>query len=521
MAEAVPPVLAARLDGERGDVPRQDRRPVLRVLREEDLLARHGHDARPDRVLGPQGLGRVDGRTDLGAGRDDDQIGRPLAPLGEDDVPAPHRLGPARVLERADRPPRAAHDRRRVDAVHRDLVRRRHLVRVGRAADVHVRHGPEALEHLDRLVGRAVLAEADGVVRHDVQDAEAGEGRAPHGAEGVPGELEEGRAERPEAAVGEHSVAYGRHGVLPDAEADHPSLRRGLLEVRRARDGAAVRAGEVGRAADELDGPGRDGVEARLGEFARGLGRVLPEDERREVVVDALGQLAVEPPGQLRGLVGVRLAVLSEGRVPLGHGPLALLGLPLVVSRDVVVDRELFGGIHPVQLRLDRLDLGVAERRAVRGGLALLGRRAVADVGPDLDERGPVRGAPGLVERRAQAVEPCGHVVDREDLPAVRLVAHLDVLREGEVGAAVDRDVVVVVQHHEVPEAQVAGQAARLAGDALLQAAVAADDVRLAVDDAREVGRVERGAQVLRRDGHADGVRDALPERPGADLHPC
>ncbi len=49
------------------------------------------------------------------------------------------------------------------------------------------------------LMGRPVLAEADGVVRHDVDDARLGQRRHAHGAAHVVCEDEEGRAVRDQA----------------------------------------------------------------------------------------------------------------------------------------------------------------------------------------------------------------------------------------------------------------------------------------------------------------------------------
>jgi hypothetical protein len=85
------------------------------------------------------------------------------------------------------------------------------------------------------------------------------------------------------------------------------------------------------------------------------------------------------------------------------------------------------------------------------------------------------------------------------------------------VGGAVDGDLVVVVQHDQLAEAEVAGEAARLARHALHQVAVGGDDVGAVVDDAQVVAVVARG-EVRLGERHADGGRDALPERPGRRL---
>ena len=58
---------------------------------------------------------------------------------------------------------------------------------------------------------------------------------------------------------------------------------------------------------------------------------------------------------------------------------------------------------------------------------------------------------------------------------------------------------------------------ARLVGDALFEASVAAQDVGIVVDDGEPVA-VEGGGEVRLRDRHADCVGDALPEGAGRRL---
>ena len=117
-------------------------------------------------------------------------------------------------------------------------------------------------------------------------------------------------------------------------------------------------------------------------------------------------------------------------------------------------------------------------------------------------------------ERGLERVAVVGDLAEVLDVPAVGLEALADVVAVGERGVAVDGDVVVVVDADQVAEAEVAGERRRLVADALHEAAVAGDDERVVVD---HVG-AEPGAQAPLGDGHADGVGEALAERPGRDL---
>jgi hypothetical protein len=77
--------------------------------------------------------------------------------------------------------------------------------------------------------------------------------------------------------------------------------------------------------------------------------------------------------------------------------------------------------------------------------------------------------------------------------------------------------VVVVVQHRQLAEAQVAGEARRLRGDALLEVAVRRDDVGPVVHDL-VVALVELAREAPLGDRHADRVREALAERASGGL---
>ena len=148
---------------------------VRGVLLVEPLERRRRHDAGVD-AFGGQRLAGGDGELDLGAGRDEDHVGRAARRVGEDvraldrEVGGGERVAGCRAV--------AALEHRDVLAGQRDAggtgVATEHLepddgrlVRVAGANDREVRDGAQGGELLDRLVGRAVLAERDGVVRPD------------------------------------------------------------------------------------------------------------------------------------------------------------------------------------------------------------------------------------------------------------------------------------------------------------------------------------------------------------------
>ena len=116
-------------------------------------------------------------------------------------------------------------------------------------------------EVLDRLVGRAVLAEADGVVGPDVGHGQLHDRRQPDRRAHVVGEDEERAAVHAGAAVQGDAVHHRAHGVLADAEVQHAAVRvagellGGVLgghERRLALGRRVVGLGQVGRAAPQL-----------------------------------------------------------------------------------------------------------------------------------------------------------------------------------------------------------------------------------------------------------------------------
>ena len=146
------------------------------------------------------------------------------------------------------------------------------------------------------------------------------------------------------------------------------------------------------------------------------------------------------------------------------------------------------------------------------GGVAL-GRGRIGDVRAKDDQRRPIGLGPSGLERGGDAGEIVA-VTHPDDVPAVALEPALHVLGEGERRVAVDRDVVVVVDHRQLAEPQMPGEGRRLAGDAFHQIAIARERPHPVVDDP-----VVRPVEVLRQDPlgdrHAHRVCHALAERPG------
>ncbi len=201
--------------------------------------------------------------------------------------------------------------------------------------------------------------------------------------------------------------------------------------------------------------------------------------------------------------------------------------LPLLAGRTAADSRgpvvlEHVVGHEPVLVRLepddllDRADLVrvLADRFAVRArGVGVL-RRRVTDVAAQHDDARALRLGHALADRPLERVEIVGDLTGLDDVPAVRLETQHRVVGERELGRAVDRDVVVVVDRDEPAQPEVAGERAGLVAHALLETAVAHDGEDVVVGDRRP----EPLPEVRLREREPDRVGDALAERTGGHL---
>ena len=310
---------------------------------------------------------------------------------------------------------------------------------------------------------------------------------------------------RAEEAVEAEAVEDGPHRVLADAIVE---VAAGVVVLRKVADAlhvVLVRAVQVGRAR-HVEGH-------RVGDRLQNLSAGDPRRDRlaglevRDGGID-VGRRAVDRVLQRLRLVRVGRLPRAEGLLPLAvladEGALVVGEVLVRLARDEpLVGREA----EALARRVGVLDARLAVRRARAGDLV----DALADDGLAHDQRRlAVVRLLGVAVRLGHRV----HVVavDGEHLPALRLEAHLHVLRLRVLGHLVQRHAVRVVHEDEVVELLVARERDRLVRHALLQAAVAAEHDDVVVDD-----RVLRGVQgrprELGRRGHADAVADALAER--------
>ena len=171
------------------------------------------------------------------------------------------------------------------------------------------------------------------------------------------------------------------------------------------------------------------------------------------------------------------------------------------------------GRVGPVELDARSCDLVLAERRTVRFFRTLLVRRAKADDGFAGDERGFV----ALLRFRNRRLDLRRVVaIDAASVPAGRLEALNLVDRGREARCAVDGDRVVIEQHDQLAQLEVARKVDGFVADAFHEAAIAHERISIVIGNRVAETRVHEALG----DCHADSGRDALAERTGRRLDP-
>ena len=394
--------------------------------------------------------------------------------------------------------------------------------RVGRAPDVQVRDQPQRRGMFHALVRGAVFAQADAVVREDMDHAPLHQRGHADGVAAVVAEGQEGAAVGNEAAVQRDAVHHRGHAELAHAVVDvAPAVGGAVLAEAQGRRGTGVgqvRSGQVGRAAQQLGQGLGEGFQHDLAGLARGHGfrlGVRGDDRVDHGLRKVLRQLAAHAPLQRVGQLGKLGAVGGEAGDPVAFGRFApRLVVPQCISR-FGHDKGL---AIPAERGARQRDFFDPQCFAMRLGRAGAVGRALADGGLADDQRRPGRRPARLGQGGIHRL----HVVavDRpDDVPAIGLETLRHVVHVPGLDGAVDADAVVVVQRHQLVQLPGPGQRADLVADAFHHAAVAQEDVGAMVHDGM-AGAVELGRQQLFGQRHADRVADALAQRAGGGFHP-
>jgi len=196
---AIPALPNAGFDRDpRGDIRRQHAVAVRLVLFVEQLPARQADDPRLH-ALGGEILPRFDAQRQFAAGADQDDVGAAVRRVQQDVATLSHarRRAALRPIQRGHVLP-GEDQRRGTISCRQDLaICFGDFVRVSRTKDQQAGDAAAGRQVFDRLVRRAVFAQADGIVRQHVQHALVHDGAQPHRRPHVIGEHKERAAVRP------------------------------------------------------------------------------------------------------------------------------------------------------------------------------------------------------------------------------------------------------------------------------------------------------------------------------------
>ena len=345
-----------RDDRQRG---RQHRVAIRLTLPIEPARARHRHDAHVE-SLRREVLLRLDRELQLGAGREQRRAG--VGGLVHDIAATPdqHQIGRmARPIRHALA--RQQQCRRSGALLDRGLPRAERLEHVGGAPDFQIRNQAQRGRVLDRLVCRAVLAEADRIMREHMNDALLHQRGHAQGIAAVVAEREKRAAVGNEAAMQAHAVHDRGHAELAYAVAK-VIARSITARVHAAFEVREVRCREIGGAAEHFRQPRREQIEHELRSLAGRDGAA----DRREFLRGAQHgvrvvrrQLAAHAALELGREQRESLAIARHALVPFGmHGCAARTRIP----RGAHVVRDQEWRMRPVERCAQRGTLRGPER---------------------------------------------------------------------------------------------------------------------------------------------------------------
>ena len=347
-----------------------------------------------------------------------------------------------------------------------------------------------------------ILAQPDAVMRQHMDGPGAHQrGQTQRGPQ-VIGEDQKSAGIGDDAAMQRHAVHRGCHAMLAHAPMD---IAPGIIARTHGRNAlhiGVVRAGEVGRTADHLGHRGHQrGQRLLAGDAGADLGFALGDGGavRIQGIRPALGQAAGH-----RALEFGLLRMAGEAFEPGTAGAAAPAAGFFPGGFDVLGDVE--GRVAPAHGRARAGDFLGPQGRAMAACRAGLFGCCETDDGAAGDQRrltASQRKAHGTQQRRgAVAIHPLHR-------PATGLEALQHVLGEGQFGAAINGNAVIIPQHAQLIEAVMAGQRGGLVRNPLLQVTIGGDDPGAVID--------QRFAEARRQmplgQGHAHGGGNALAQR--------
>ena len=216
------------------------------------------------------------------------------------------------------------------------------------------------------------------------------------------------------------------------------------------------------------------------------------------------------------GLVGICASPCSEQCVPGLLFPGIFLCNGGIVIIDILRNHE-GSGILPAQVLTERCHIFHAERLAVCACLPFLCRAAGADLRLDLDHgrTGGIRlGLLNGCENGSGIIS----VLYTKSLETKGFKTLLYGFAEGDIGPALDGNVIGIIKYDQLGQSQGSGQREGFVGNAFHHASVAAKYIGIMIHH-RMLRGIKYGCEVLLRHRHTDSHRHAGTQRAGGSFH--
>ena len=153
------------------------------------------------------------------------------------------------------------------------------------------------------------------------------------------------------------------------------------------------------------------------------------------------------------------------------------------------------------------------QRGPMHAGRARFGRCAIANHGTAADQAWPI-----IFTCRGNGVRHGLHVmpVNGQNLPAIGFETACGVVGNGQIGAAIDRNAIIVEQHNHSAKLHMACHGGGFMADAFHQTAIASNHIGVMVDKVAAIG----AGKVTLCHGYANRIGKSLTKRAGGGLDP-
>ena len=359
---------------------------------------------------------------------------------------------------------------------------------------------------------RAIFANTDAVMREYISHRDPHQGSQTNHRFRVIAEYEECADIRTQTTMQRDAIGNCCHGQLADTKVQVAARIVILAEVTLIVHVRLVGRREIRTAADQLRHDILQTIDHRSGQSTRCLCFIFIRPElfvcHQCICINRCMEFL---PTSF--LCREFLAILSKQLVPLSLSSLTLLRQLLIMIIDSLRNVEGLLRLRPAQVLLESLDVFFPQRLTMCTGFALLSRAAITDLGLDRDEGRMLLISLGCFDCLADCFQIIA-IFDRDRLETECSHTGLDILGKSDIRAALDRNLVRIIEHDKLGQAKRASQREGFRRNTFHHAAITAQSEGIVIYYI--IARlVERSSQMSLSHSHADSHAHACTQRAG------